>query len=244
MLNERDQLRYTRQIAIDEIGQSGQERLKKGHVAVVGAGGLGSAVGLYLAAAGCGHLTIIDPDTIERPNLNRQVLYSESDMGKKKAEVAQTVLASRNSDIDVQGIAITVDDDNAVDLLREADVIVDCLDNFGTRYVVNQASLSLQTPLVHGACSEWRGQLMTVVPRLTACLRCVFPHPPPSTPTPILGSVAGTIGTMQATEVVKLLTGIKPILSGILLLYDAQYYIWDAVQTERDEQCPQCGVNP
>ena len=244
MLNDRDQVRYTRQMAIDGIGQVGQECLKRGVAVIVGAGGLGSAVGMYLTTAGCGHLTIIDADTIERSNLHRQILYTEKDLGKKKAEVAKIALSDRNPDIDIHGKAITVTDENAIDLMSGADVIVDCLDNFTTRYAINRAAISLGVPLVHGACSELRGQVMTIIPKTTPCLRCVFPRGPPFQPTPILGSIAGTIGTLQATEVIKLLIGIIPILAGKLLVYDGHHYTWDVVQVSRDEHCPQCGVAP
>lgn len=243
-MKEPNNMRYARQIAVDEIGEKGQERLKEGKVIIVGAGGLGSAVGLYLTAAGCGRLTLIDPDKVEMSNLNRQILYTENDVGKKKADVARNILASRNSDIEIETVAASVTAGNAVNLLKGADVIVDCLDNFASRYVINQAAVSLNLPLIHGACSELRGQLMTIIPRVTPCMRCVFPRSLPAQSSPILGSVAGTIGTMQATEVVKFLTGITPLLTGKLLVYDGQHYTLDMIEVVRDIQCPECGEHP
>jgi len=243
-MKEPNNMRYARQIAVDEIGEKGQERLKEGKVIIVGAGGLGSAVGLYLTAAGCGRLTLIDPDKVEMSNLNRQILYTENDVGKKKADVARNILASRNSDIEIETVAASVTAGNAVNLLKGADVIVDCLDNFASRYVINQAAVSLNLPLIHGACSELRGQLMTIIPRVTPCMRCVFSRSLPAQSSPILGSVAGTIGTMQATEVVKFLTGIAPLLTGKLLVYDGQHYTLEMIEVVRDIQCPECGEHP
>jgi len=243
-MEEQKSMRYVRQIAVDEIGEKGQELLKRGKVIIVGAGGLGSAVGLYLTAAGCGRLTLIDPDKVEMSNLNRQILYTEDDIGKKKADIAGNIRADRNRDIEINTVAASVTASNAANLLNGADTIVDCLDNFTSRYVINQAAISLKIPLVHGACCELRGQLMTIIPRVTPCLQCVFPQFLPAQSAPILGSVAGTIGTLQATEVVKLLTGLTPLLTGKLLVYDSQQYTWDMITVERDIQCPACGTHP
>ena len=243
-MEEQQSMRYARQIAVDEIGEHGQELLKKGNVIIVGAGGLGSAVGLYLTAAGCGRLTLIDPDSVGISNLNRQILYTEDDIGKKKADVARNTLADRNRDIEINTVAASVTPKNAASLLKGADAIVDCLDNFASRYVINQAAVSLNIPLIHGACCELRGQLMTIIPRVTPCLQCVFPRALPTQSVSILGSVAGTIGTLQATEVVKLLTGVTPLLTGKLLVYDSQHYTWDMITVEHDIQCPACGTQP
>ncbi|MGC9554511.1 MAG: HesA/MoeB/ThiF family protein [Thermoplasmatota archaeon] len=241
MLTEREQTRYRRQLAMGVLGPRGQEELKKSSLAVVGAGGLGSAVGLYCAAAGVGRLVVIDADRVELSNLNRQVLYGEEDLGQEKALRAQRRLAALNRDIEVEGVVTEVTADNAASLLQDVDVVVDCLDNFAGRYVLNQACLALNVPLVHGACTEMQGQVMTIIPHQTACLRCVFPRPPPSRPSPILGCVAGTVGTLQATEAIKLLAGIQPGLAGKLLVYDGHHLTWELIEVEKNDRCPQCG---
>lgn len=226
---------------MDVLGEQGQEKLKKSRAAIVGMGGLGSAVSLYCAAAGVGHLAVIDADRVELSNLNRQVLHEEGSIGQEKARSAQRSLTARNSDITVEAVVAEITAHTAPSLLQGMDVVVDCLDNFAGRYVLNQACLALGIPLVHGACTEMHGQVMTIIPRKTSCLKCVFPRPPPSRPSPILGCIAGTVGTLQATEVIKLLAGIQPLLAGRLLVYDGHFMTWEIMDVRKDERCPHCG---
>ncbi len=241
MLTGRDMKRYSRQIAIPDFGAEGQEKLKKSKVVIAGAGGLGSAAGTYLATAGIGHIVIIDDDTVELSNLNRQTLHRDNDIYKCKAASAKEELSMINPDIEVKGIREKITEENAVKLLRGADAVVDCLDNFHTRYILNDGSITSGIPLFHGACREMGGQASVIIPGRTACLKCIFPNPPPTKRIPILGAVAGTIGTIQATEVVKFIAGMKTTLAGKLLLYDARFLAYELIELERNAQCPSCG---
>jgi len=241
MLTEKDRERYSRQIAIPGFGEAGQEKLKKGRVAIAGAGGLGSAVAIYLAAAGVGYIRIIDDDIVELSNLNRQILHGDSDIGKDKVVSAGERLSEVNPDVEVEGVKGRITEENAEELLGGMDAVVDCLDNFGTRYVLNDASIALRIPLFHGACNEMGGQVATIIPGKTACLRCIFPNAPPSAKTPVLGAAAGTIGTIQSTEVIKFISGTGDLLAGKLLIYDGMFAEYDIIEVKRDERCPSCG---
>lgn len=240
MLSKPQRERYARQIAVPCIGEDGQEKLMDGTVAVVGLGALGSAASLYLAAAGVGRLILIDDDRVERSNLNRQVLYGDVDVGHPKAERAAAALERLNPTIDVVPHRQRLRADNAASLLRDADVALDCLDSFAARYLLNEAALELHRPLIHGAVSELHGQAMTVMPS-SACLRCVFPSSPEERETPVLGSVAGTIGSVQATEAVKCLVDVTPLLADTLFVYDAACLHVDHITVERRADCPACG---
>ena len=241
-LTKKEQVRYSRQISIPGFGKAGQEKLKNARVAVVGAGGLGSAVAIYLVAAGIGYIKVIDDDDVELSNLNRQILYGERDIGRGKARSAEKKLGDINPDIEVTGVNERITEKNAAGLLKDVDAVVDCLDNFETRYVINDAAIEIGIPLFHGACMEMGGQVMTVMPKRTACLKCVFPRAPPHKKTPILGAVAGTIGTIQATEVIKFFVGMEPLLADKLLIYDSRFFSYDIIELERNEKCPSCGV--
>jgi len=244
MLSERQRKRYARQLSMSCMGEAGQERLLEGTVAVVGLGGLGTAASLYLAAAGVGRLILVDEDTVELSNLNRQVLYSDEDIGHPKVERAADVLTRLNPDVEVTCQQKHLREDNAGELLCDADILLDCLDSFAARYTLNRAALQLGRPLVHGAVSELHGQVMTVKPGRGACLRCVFPRSPGEQRTPVLGSVAGTIGTVQATEAVKILAGITPSLVDVLFVYDAGCRDADHIAVERNPACSACGGLP
>ncbi|MFO8133164.1 MAG: HesA/MoeB/ThiF family protein [Thermoplasmatota archaeon] len=244
MLSERQRKRYARQTAMSCLGDEGQEKLLEGTVAVVGLGGLGTAASLYLAAAGVGRLVLVDDDTVELSNLNRQVLYGDADIGHPKVERAAEALGRLNPDVEVTLRRERLGEDNAGELLPDADVALDCLDGFAARYILNDAAIRLRLPLVHGAVGELHGQVLTIMPGSSACLRCVFPCPPPERQTPVLGSVAGTIGTVQATETVKILAGVAPLLVGRLFVYDAGCLDADHVAVKRDPGCPACGGLP
>jgi adenylyltransferase/sulfurtransferase len=244
MLSDSQRERYARQIVMSCLDEAKQEKLLDGTVAIVGLGGLGSAASLYLAAAGIGHLILVDDDVVELSNLNRQVLYSQADLGHPKVGRAAAALTWRNPDIEVSPRQEHLAEDNAAELLADADIILDCLDSFAARYVLNEAALRLQRPLVHGAVSEFHGQAMTIMPDSSACLRCVFPRSPPEQQTPVLGSVVGTIGTVQATEAFKYLAGISPLLVDTLFVYDAGCLDADYITVERRPDCPACGGLP
>ncbi|MEA2054260.1 MAG: HesA/MoeB/ThiF family protein [Candidatus Thermoplasmatota archaeon] len=241
MLTKRDLERYDRQIVIPNFGREGQEKLKGVSVAVAGVGGLGSAVGIYLAVAGIGRILIIDNDKIKVSNLNRQILYWDEDVGKNKVESAVEKIMKMNSDIKIIGIKEKIGRGNVTDLLKYVDAIVDCMDNFPSRYLLNDASLKLGIPLFHGACEGLEGRATTIIPRKTPCLKCIYPRFPSHKKFPILGAVTGTIGTIQATEVVKFFVGMEPLLTNKLLVYDAQFLTYDLIKIERDPKCPSCG---
>ena len=226
---------------MQNFGEEGQIKLKRAKVAVVGLGCLGSAAFIYLTAAGICHICIIDDDIVELPDLNRQILYREKDLGKKKTEVAKNYLSLLNSEIRIEAINEKINKNNFKKLLEGIDAIVDCTDNFPTRYLLNEASLKFNIPLFHGACRGMEGIVTTILPMKTACLKCIFPEPPPQERFPILGAIAGTIGTIQATEVIKFFIGM-PVLANKLLIYDAQFLRYNTVKLERNLNCPVCGV--
>ncbi len=232
--------RYRRQIAIPGFGIEAQKKLSRARVAILGLGGLGSAVSIYLTVAGVGHLKVIDRDKIEKNNLNRQILYTEEDLGKWKAEVAEKKLKEMNSDIEVEGLREEINEDNIRELIRDADVVVDCLDNFETRFLVNRAVVELNKPFFHGACRAFYGQVMTIIPRVTPCLRCIFPESIPKDRS-IIGVTAGLVGLIEATEVIKYLTGTGECLYGKILIYDATRMSFDIIEVDRNPDCEVCG---
>ncbi len=232
--------RYRRQIAIPGFGIEAQKKLSRARVAILGLGGLGSAVSIYLTVAGVGHLKVIDRDKIEKNNLNRQILYTEEDLGKWKAEVAEKKLKEMNSDIEVEGLREEINEGNIRELIRDADVVVDCLDNFETRFLVNRAVVELNKPFFHGACRAFYGQVMTIIPRVTPCLRCIFPESIPKDRS-IIGVTAGLVGLIEATEVIKYLTGTGECLYGKILIYDATRMSFDIIEVDRNPDCEVCG---
>ena len=230
MLTERDLERYDRQIRI--FGVEGQEKLKKAKVAVVGVGGLGSPVAYYLAAAGVGTLLLIDEQTPELSNLNRQILHWEEDIDKNPKPIsAKWKLESFNSDVKVETFVGKLTRDNIEEVLTNVDVIVDCLDNFETRYLLDEFVHKRGIPLVHGAVEGMFGQVTTIIPRKTKCLREIFPKPlKKKEKFPILGATAGVIGTIQAAEVIKLITGYGEVLANKLLIVDLAHGSFETVK--------------
>jgi adenylyltransferase/sulfurtransferase len=233
--------RYSRQMLIDGIGEEGQERLAETRVTAVGLGGLGSPLSIYLAAAGVGHLTLFDPKEVDLPDLNRQVLHWEGDIGRLKADSAAEKLKKLNSDIEIEIKKEPIDGKNARDILKGSDVVVDCLDNFETRYVLNEACVKLGIPLVHAAVEEFRGQATTVIPGQSPCLKCVIHASPPKKPVfPIIGFTAGFFAMVEASETVKLITGIGKTLAGRLLVVNLKTHRYDILKTKRNPDCPVC----
>lgn len=229
--------RYARQIPL--IGIEGQERLTGSGVLVAGAGGLGSASSCYLAAAGVGHIRIADSDAVEISNLNRQILHRIP--GIRKAISAEEALRSLNPTIEVEGVDICISESSIDDLLNGIDIIVDATDSFELRYILNSAALEHGLPLIHGAVSGFDGQVTTVIPGRTACLRCVFPRPPPRDSPPVIGATCGIIGSIQAVETIKMLTGLGEPLANRLLIWDGRCARMDEISIERNERCPDCG---
>ncbi|MGB9662530.1 MAG: HesA/MoeB/ThiF family protein [Moorellaceae bacterium] len=242
--------RYSRQIILPNVGGRGQKKLKESKVLVVGAGGLGSPVAYYLAAAGVGTLGIVDSDAVELSNLQRQILHTTERLGEPKAESARKTLLALNPSITVQTYPLRLNKDNILDIIGSYDVIVGGVDNFPTRYLLNDACVMAGKPLVEGGVLQWDGLAMTIKPKEGPCYRCIFPEPPPVGAVPtcqeagIIGVVPGVIGVIQATEVIKLLLGIGDNLVGRLLIYDALEMRFREVRAERNPDCPVCSDSP
>lgn len=239
MLNARERERYARQMTL--LGANGQELLKDAHVFIAGAGGLGSPVALYLAAAGIGTITLADYDTVERSNLNRQILHWEGDIGRLKVKSAQEKLEKFNPDIDVRTTDIRIDETNVNTIIGTVNIIVDAMDNFPVRYSLNHIAAVRQIPLVHGAVKGFSGQVATLFPGKTACLRCIFPLSPPEEPIPAIGVTAGIIGLIEANEVVRYLAGTGPDQETRLLLWDGTRSELETIRVDRDPACAECG---
>ncbi len=239
-LTERDRLRYNRQILIPNWGENGQEKIKDSKVFVAGAGGLGSPVSIYLAVAGVGQIRIVDRDVPELSNLNRQILHTEDDIGKPKAESAREKLAKMNSDIRIEGIKETITEKNASGLVGDSDIILDCMDNFPTRYALNKTAIEKRIPFVHASIWGLEGRATFIVPGETPCLKCIFPESPPKEVFPALGTTPAIMGCIQATEAVKYLAGIGRLLKNRLLLYDGENMTFNEVKIRRNPECPAC----
>jgi molybdopterin/thiamine biosynthesis adenylyltransferase/rhodanese-related sulfurtransferase len=250
-LTEPQRARYSRHLLIPEVGEAGQAKLLKSKVLLIGAGGLGSPTALYLAAAGVGRLGIVDDDVVDESNLQRQILHTTDRVGMPKTESAKKTLQALNPDVAVDEHRVRLTRDNALEMFSKYDVIVDGSDNFGTRYLVNDACVLLQKPNVHGSIFRFDGQATTFVPGGgRPCYRCLFPEPPPPELAPscqeagVLGVLPGIIGLVQAVEAVKLLLGKGEPLVGRLLLYDALEQKFREVKYARDPNCPACGDHP
>jgi adenylyltransferase/sulfurtransferase len=249
-----DQLmRYARHVVLEEVGEEGQARLLQSKVLVVGAGGLGSPALMYLAAAGVGTLGIVDFDAVDITNLQRQVVHGTEDIDRPKVESARDRLASINPEIEVVAHATRLGPDNVLDLVSAYDLVVDGSDNFDTRYLVNDACYFAKRPLVSAALLRFEGQLTTIKAYEDGdnpCYRCLFPHPPAPDfvqgceQMGIFGSVAGVLGTLQATEVLKELLGLGESHSGRLLLYDALSSGFRTLKVKPDPDCALCGARP
>ncbi len=250
-LDDEQRRRYSRHLLIPEIGQAGQQRLLDASVLLVGAGGLGSPAALYLAAAGVGRLGIVDDDVVDETNLQRQVLHSTAALDEPKVDSAVRRVRELNPDVEVVPYRERLSSDNVDRILNEAwEVIVDGADNFPTRYLVNDASVWHNVPVVHGSIFRFEGQVTVFKPGEGPCYRCLFPQPPPPELAPscaeggVLGVLPGVIGSIQATEALKLALGVGEPLVGRLLLYDALAEEFQTVSLRRDPDCPVCGKSP
>jgi molybdopterin/thiamine biosynthesis adenylyltransferase len=242
MLSERERERYRRQILL--FGDEAQEHLKKAHIFIAGAGGLGSPVAIYLAVAGVGTITVVDMDTVDLSNLNRQILHSERDVGKKKTVSAFEKLREYNTDITINAIDATITADNVRELVGTASGIVDAMDNYPVRYLLNRVALEKKIPFFHGAIRGFYGQATTIIPGKTACLECIFPRAPPPEVFPVIGATAGVIGAVQANEVIKYLTGRGTLLAGRLFTWDGLCAAAEEIAIEKNPACMACGTIP
>ncbi len=234
-------LRYQRQMLLDGWGEEGQRKLANAHVAVVGVGGLGCPIDIYLVAAGVGRLTIIDADVVEETNLNRQVLHWSNDIGKPKVQSAMEKLTQFNPQVKIVPIHGHLTEETVDEWLRDADIIVDALDNFPTRQVLNKYAVETRKPLVHGTIYGWEGRATTILPYETACLACLFEEGPPPGVFPVVGTTPGVIAMVQATEVLKLLLGLGQPLFNRYLIYDGLTMTFHMVKLRRRPNCPVCG---
>jgi adenylyltransferase/sulfurtransferase len=240
--------RYSRQILVPDLGGTVQMHLRDARVLIIGAGGLGSPAAFYLAAAGIGTLGIVDPDKVELSNLQRQILHATADIGKPKVDSAKTTLTALNPDVEVRTYPVRFDESNAGEIAAEYQFIVDGSDNFNTKFLVNDTAIDLGIAFSHAGIVRLQGQTMTVIPGKSACYRCLFKAPPPPEEilncqaSGILGAVAGTLGTIQATEAVKYLAGFEDgLLTDRLLVYDAKQMKFRDVEVKRDPHCATCG---
>ena len=246
-MNDDDLLRYSRHILLEEFGIDGQARVSAGRALVIGAGGLGSPVALYLAAAGVGHITLVDDDEVDLTNLQRQVAHTNARVGQLKVESAAEAMRGINPDIVIETHALRADEALLSRLVAAADVVVDCCDNFATRHAVNRACVAHGKPLVAGAAIRFDGQLSVYDTRDPAspCYACIFPPDAAFEETlcavlGVFGPVVGTIGTLQASEALKLLAGIGPSLAGKLLMFDGRRTAFDTLKIARDPHCSVC----
>lgn len=241
--------RYSRHFLLPEVGEPGQRALLDARVLLVGAGGLGSPAGLYLAAAGVGTIGIVDDDVVDDSNLQRQVLHSTERIGMSKVESARQAMTGLNPDVKVIGHELRLNKENVLEIFAGYDLIVDGTDNFASRYLINDACVLLGKPNVHGSIFRFEGQTTVFSHNGGPCYRCLFPDPPPPDLAPncaeagVLGALPGTIGVIQATEALKIVLGIGSSLGGRLLMYDALEMEFREMKLRRDPECPMCGPN-
>jgi len=248
-LTNEEVLRYSRHLILPDVGLSGQRKLKAGRILLIGAGGLGSPLALYLAAAGVGTLGLVDFDVVDVSNLQRQVLHGTKDVGRPKLESARDRIRDVNPNLHVELYETRLTSENALDIIRDYDVVIDGTDNFATRYLTNDACVLLGKPNVYGSIFRFEGQASVFALEEGPCYRCLFPEPPPPGLVPscaeggVLGVLPGLVGTIQATEGIKLILGVGESLVGRLLLIDALTMRFRTVKLRKDPNCPACGTH-
>ena len=249
-LNKDEILRYSRHLILPEVGMEGQLKLKNAKVLMVGAGGLGAPLGLYLAASGVGRIGIVDFDVVDFTNLQRQVIHGTKDVGRKKLDSAADSMLDINPNMQVDKFDTAITSENALEIIKDYDMVVDGTDNFPTRYLINDACVLLKKPNVYGSIFRFEGQATIFAYPGGPCYRCLYPEPPPPGLVPscaeggVLGILPGTIGLIQATEAMKLILGVGESLVGRLLLYDALAMRFRELKLRRNPECPVCGDNP
>jgi molybdopterin/thiamine biosynthesis adenylyltransferase len=240
MLSVDERKRYDRQIMISGVGEEGQEKLKRAKILIAGAGGLGSPAAMYLTAAGVGKIRVVDHDSVELSNLNRQVLHWEHDIGRSKVESATEKLKKLNRAVEIEAIEETITEANVSQLVADSDLIVDAMDNLPTRYLLNKAAVEGNIPFFHGAIYGFEGTAMTIIPGETACLRCVYHGVVPGEKFPVMGVAPGVIGCIQATEVIKYIVGIGELLTNRFLIYDGLNLTFTELRVKKDPNCEDC----
>ena len=240
MLSKRELDRYGRQLLIDGFGDEGQEKLRKARVLIAGAGGLASPAAIYLGVAGIGNIRIVDNDVVELSNLNRQILHWERDIGKKKVHSVREKLQQVNTDIKIETIVNNINENNILQLIEDCDLVLDAVDNYPTRYILNKAAITKSIPFIHGSVYGFEGMATTVIPRQTACLRCIFPQAPGPGVVPVIGVTPAIIGCLQATEAIKYIVGLGELLSNRLLLFNGLSMEFSEVKLQRNPRCPDC----
>lgn len=250
MFTEEQINRYSRHILLKEVGGKGQQKLLDGKVLVIGTGGLGSPIALYLTAAGVGTIGLADADEVDLSNLQRQVIHFTPDVGKPKVLSAKEKMEAMNPDVTVRTHQTWVTAENIAGIIREYDFVIDATDNFAAKFLINDACVLAGKPFSHGGILQFDGQTMTAVPGESACYRCIFPEPPPKEVIPtcsqagVIGVLPGVMGTLQATEAIKFLLGAGELLTDRLLTYDALRMRFREVPLRRNPKCPLCGENP
>ncbi|WP_036904724.1 HesA/MoeB/ThiF family protein [Prevotella sp. AGR2160] len=248
-LTEEQIERYSRHILLADVGLEGQEKIMNAKVLIVGAGGLGSPVALYLAAAGVGTIGIIDADNVDLSNLQRQVIHFTKDVGKPKVESAKEKMQAINPDVKVNTYKEFLYSGNALDIIKDYDFVIDGTDNFPVKFLINDACVMLGKPFSHGGILRFKGQTFTHVPG-SACYRCMFKEPPPAGAVPtcsqagVLGAIAGMLGTIQAAEALKYITGVGELLTNRLLTFDAKTMDFRTIPVKQRDSCPICGSHP
>jgi molybdopterin-synthase adenylyltransferase len=241
MLTENELKRYDRQMMITGFGEEGQEKLKRAKVFIAGAGGLGSPIAIYLAAAGIGTIRIIDRDKVDLSNLNRQILHWTKDINRPKVKSAEEKIAALNPEVKIEALQETIREDNALELIKGSDVILDAMDNLPVRYILNKTAIALGIPFVHGAVQGLEGRAMTVIPGQSACLTCLYHGVKgKNAKFPIIGTTPAIVGSIQATEAIKYLTGFGKLLTNKLLLYNGYDMKFTVLEVKRNPDCEDC----
>lgn len=241
-LTQSDLTRYGRQILYPSFGEEGQRKLKGAHVVVAGLGGLGSPASIYLSSAGMGHITLIDCDFVELSNLNRQILHYDDDIGEKKTVSAARKLTKLNPQVEVTPLFERITEDNAKGLIKGADIVVDGLDNLETRFILNSACVNMRIPFIHGGIWGLLGEITTIIPGKTPCLSCITPRVPRKKAAfPVFGVTPALIGSLEATEAIKLLSGLGDLLAGKVLYFNGENMTVDLVEITRRTDCEVCG---